>query len=531
MSDTIALGQAAASNAKSADRYKWEVLVIVMIGTLMSALDSSIVNVSIPAIMADFGSSLDDIEWVITGYMLAFAALMPLTSWLRDHVGHKLLYIMSLIVFTAGSLLCGLAWNLPLLIFARVIQAVGGGAITPTGMAMITETFEPHERGRALGYWAMGAVMGPAFGPTIGGYLTKHFGWPSIFLVNLPVGIIGITAAIRLLKPDRPQHGSGKRFDAAGFIFLTVFLVAFLLGISKGQTEGWTSVYEVTCMILAGVGFIGFALVESLIPDGIIDFSLMKSGAFSACFVMTAVRSVALYGGTFLLPVFLQNFKGLDEVESGLILLPGSLIMGLLMPLGGWLGDIVSPRWLAFVGFILLGIFFLDYRTLDITTSNWDVVWPTIIRGLGVAVLIAPLTATAMNAVPTKKAGMASSMLNIIQQVGGSIGIAFLSLVLQRRSAYHLTGIGSEATSGSPAYREAATRVFMAAHQLGYTHHQAARIAGITLGNRIAEAAAVLAFQDSFVVGAIITFLAIAGVFFLPAHPVARKKAEPIHLE
>src|SRR6476620_4235524 len=151
------------------EKYKWKVLWIVMIGTLMSALDASIVNVSIPAIMADFGVSLDDIEWVITSYMLAFASLMPLTAWLRDRMGHKELYILSLIVFTAGSLFCGLAWNLPTMIVARVLQAAGGAAITPTGMAMITETFEPHERGKALGFWGMGAVMGPAFGPTLGG--------------------------------------------------------------------------------------------------------------------------------------------------------------------------------------------------------------------------------------------------------------------------------------------------------------------------------------------------------------------------
>ena len=173
------------------DNYKWQVLIIVMIGTLMSALDSSIVNVSIPAIMADFGASLDDIEWVVTSYMLAFAVLMPLTAWMRDRVGHKQLYIASLMIFTVGSVLCGMAWNLPSMIIARVIQAIGGGAITPTGMAMITESFEPHERGKALGFWGKGAVMGPAFGPTVGGYLTKYFGWPSIFLINLPIGMIG----------------------------------------------------------------------------------------------------------------------------------------------------------------------------------------------------------------------------------------------------------------------------------------------------------------------------------------------------
>ncbi len=515
----------------NAGRYKWQVLGIVMIGTLMSALDASIVNVSIPAIMADFGATLDDIEWVITAYMLAFASLMPLTAWLRDKIGHKSLYIWSLIVFTAGSALCGVAWNLPSLIIARVIQAVGGGAITPTGMAMITETFEPRERGKALGYWAMGAVMGPAFGPTIGGYLTKHFGWPSIFLVNLPVGILGVWLAIGILKPDRPEPHEHRPFDMAGFLFLALFLVSFLLGMSKGESEGWISRYEAICVTLSILGLTGFLLVESLVDAGIMDLALLKSPVFAACFLMTAIRSVALYGGTFLLPIFLQNFKGLDEVDSGLILLPGSLLMGLLMPFGGRLGDRLSPRLMAFMGFVLLAIFFFEYKNLDVTTSNWGVVWPTLIRGVGIAMLIAPLTATAMNVVPVKKAGMASSMLNIIQQVGGSIGIAVLGVALSRRSAYHLNIIGSITSKASPAYHDAATRVYLRAHELGYSHVESARASAASLARHIVSSARVLAFQDSFLVGALITLIAVLFIFLLPAHPMVHKSAEPIHLE
>lgn len=511
--------------------YKWHVLAIVMIGTLMSALDSSIVNVSIPAIMADFGSSLDEIEWVVTSYMLAFAALMPLTAWLRDRVGHKQLYIASLIVFTLGSVLCGIAWNLPSMIAARVIQAIGGGAITPTGMAMITETFEPHERGRALGFWGMGAVMGPAFGPTVGGYLTKYFGWPSIFLINIPIGIAGVMFALKLLKKDVPHPSNHRPFDASGFLFLALFLITFLLGMSKGESEGWTSSYVVTCAILAIVGLSGFLLVESLVQNRIMDLGLLKKPVFAACFGLTAVRSVALYGGTFLLPIFLQNYKGLDEVESGLLLLPGSLIMGLLMPFAGRLGDKVSPRIMGFVGFALLGFFFVEYRNLTIETSNWGIIWPTIIRGFGIAMLIAPLTATAMNAVSKKQAGMASSMLNIIQQVGGSIGIALLSLVLHRRSAYHLNHISSEISNTSPAFLEATSRLMDRAQEIGYSQAESVKVAATALGNHIVKMTGVLAFQDSFLFGGLLTFLTLFLVFFLPSKPFTQKSTEPLHLE
>jgi EmrB/QacA subfamily drug resistance transporter len=502
-----------------------------MIGTLMSALDASIVNVSIPAIMADFGVGLDDIEWVITSYMLAFASLMPLTAWLRDRMGHKDLYILSLIVFTAGSLFCGLAWNLPTMIVARVLQAAGGAAITPTGMAMITETFEPHERGKALGFWGMGAVMGPAFGPTVGGFLTKQFGWPSIFLINLPIGVIGVVLARMILKADKPHPNTHRPFDAAGFVFLAVFLVSFLLGMSKGGSEGWTSTYVLTCGALAIVSFVGFLLVESQVPNRIMDITLLKNPVFAACFSLTAVRSIALYGGTFLLPVFLQNFKNLDEVESGLILLPGSLLMGILMPFAGRLGDKMSPRIMGLIGFFLLGLFFFEYKDLSVETSNWGVIWPTIIRGVAIAMLIAPLTATAMNAVPKRAAGMASSMLNIVQQVGGSVGIAVLSVVLQHRTINHLSALGAQFTTNNSSFQNSAAVIAARAHELGYTHAQSLQIAGGMVVKEVAKSASVLAFQDSFLVGSFITFLTLFLVFLLPNKPVAHKSSEPIHLE
>ena len=502
-----------------------------MVGTLMSALDSSIVNISIPSIMADFGSSLDDIQWVITSYMLAFAALMPLTAWFRDRIGHKKLYTASLVVFTVGSVLCGLAWNLPMLILARVLQAIGGGAITPTGMAMITETFEPHERGKALGFWGMGVLVGPALGPTVGGFLTKYFGWPSIFLVNLPIGILGVYFALRILKPDVPHASEPKPFDASGFIFLALFLITFLLGISKGGTEGWTSPYVLTCAVLAFVGLTGFLLVESLVSNRIMDLALLKEPVFAVCFGLTAVRSVALYGGTFLIPVFLQSFMNLDEVESGLLLLPGSVLMGILMPIGGKLSEKIGPRWLSFMGFTALGFFFLEYKTLSIETSNWGIIWPTLIRGVGMAVLMAPLTATAMNAIPKRQAGMASSMLSIVQQIGGSVGIAVLSVVLQHRSTYHINSIGSSLSNSTPAFHEASMRLMSRAHELGYTHVESARVASTTLSRHIVKAASVLAFQDAFIIGAVMTFLTLIPVFLLPAKPMAHKRAEPVHLE
>jgi len=365
--------------------YRWKVLGIVMVGTLMSALDSSIVNVSLPKIMADFGASIDDIEWVITGYMLSFATLMPLTAWMRDKMGPKVLYTGALIVFTLGSLLCGVAWNLPSLIFARVIQAFGGGALTPIGMAMISDVFEPRERAKALGYWGIGAICGPAFGPTLGGYLTNQVSWRAIFLVNLPIGILGTLWAMKTLRKDQTSHHRNKTFDLAGFLFLSLFLISFLLGLSKGDKEGWTSVYIVTCFILAIVGLVGFLTVEPLVKHPVMDLTLFKYKVFTAAVVVTAGRSIALFGGTFLLPLFLQQLMGLDEIQSGLILLPGALFIGLVMPFSARISEKFGPQAVTFVGLLCVGISMFMYRDLNVNTSIFNgVIVPTLVRGIGI---------------------------------------------------------------------------------------------------------------------------------------------------
>jgi len=498
------------------ENYKWIVMGLVMAGTLMAALDSSIVNVSVPAIMADYGASVDEIEWIITGYMIAFATLMPLTAWFRDRVGYKSLYVASLVVFTVGSLLCGMAWNVPSLIVARIIQALGGGAITPTGMAMISEVFAPHERGKAMGIWGMGVIMGPAVGPTIGGYLTNHFGWRSIFLVNLPIGIVVVIISVILLVRDVPHESMRKPFDFWGFFFLSIFLVSLLLGLSKGEREGWTSEYILICTALSVIGLTCFLLVENTIDYGVINLKLFKLPVFSVCSLVMFVRSVVLFGGIFLLPLFMQQQMGYDEIQSGLILFPGSLLMAFVMPIGGKLSDSIGPRVPTLIGLAGLWLFMYMYRNLDVNMTAMDLINPTLVRGLGMGLLMAPITAAGMNSVAQKDMGMASSMFNIIQQVGGSIGISLLSTVFSHRIPYHLNSIGSSVDRTSPVFMESFNNLFRHIHSLGYTYAQSAQIAQGVIFKKIVSYATVLSFQDAFLVGGLLVVIAFISAIFLP---------------
>lgn len=506
----------AASNDRDS-RYRWQVLGIVMLGTLMATLDQSIVNVSLPAIMADFGSSLDDIEWVVTGYMLSFATLMPLTAWFRDRVGHKALFIASLVIFVVGSILCGLAWNLPALVVARVIQALGGGAITPTGMAMISEEFPPEERAKALGYWGMGVIVGPAFGPTLGGWLTNVFGWRSIFLINLPIGILGVSLAAAILRADRSHLSSHRPFDFWGFAFLSLFLITFLLGLSKGEHEGWTSAYILTCAVLTIIGFVGFLLVESLIPHRIVDIGLFRYPVFSACMTVTVVRSIALFGGVFLLPLYLQQLRGLDEIDSGVLLLWGSLVIGVMMPLSPKLMNRFGAKMVTIVGLCGVALFMFMLRHIDENTATSTVIAATLVRGIGIGLIFTPVTAVALNSVPKTSTGMASSMVNLVQQVGGSVGIAVLATVLSHRIRFHLAVYGAEVSASSPIFKESFRRVVEHAHLLGYTRAESLRIGLMSIGKQVAISSQSAAFGDAFLFGTYIVLTGISAAFLLPS--------------
>ena len=504
-------------NLKNNPNYKWFVLIIVTFGTFMAALDTSIVNVSIPVIMADYGANLDEIQWVVTAYMLAFAVCIPLTSWLKDKVGHKMLYLSSLILFTIGSLLCGMSWNLPSLIVARIIQAIGGGAISPVSMSMVSEVFEPRERGKALGLWGLGVIIGPTIGPTLGGYLTMEFGWRSIFTINLPVGILGSFLAIKYLLPDKPhQDSKPKPFDLWGFIFLTTFLISFLLGLSNGESKGWSSVYIIVCTILSLLGLIGFFVTESLIKNKLIDLELFKSTVFSTTMILTAVRSIALFGGIFLLPVFLQRLKGLTEIQSGLLMLPGSLMVAMIFPIIGKISDKSNPKILAFMG--LIGTFFSMYLYKDMSTSMsyWDIIFPTLIRGFGMALLMAPVMTTAMNSVPKHKSAMASTMLNLIQQISGAIGIAILSTILSNRTKFHLAAMGEKINTLSTVYYETVRNLTNYVHQFGLTKTASVAAAKAILIKHVVVCANVAGFQDTFLFATIFVILAVIPTFFLP---------------
>ncbi|MBN9297206.1 MAG: multidrug efflux MFS transporter [Filimonas sp.] len=409
----------------------------LVLGTLMAGLDSSIVNVSLPIMRTQFNAGLDDIQWVITAYMISFCVFMPLTSWLKKRIGYFDLYIGSLTIFTIGSLLCGLAPSLPLLIGARVIQAIGGGAITPTAMAILSDTFPKKKLGSVMGWWSLGTVLGPAIGPTLGGILTQYFGWPTIFYINVPIGIFAIWLAASSLSFLRNQPIEKPRFDTRGFILLSTFILLLQYFLSILAKDGLTTLR--IWISIAGAGTALFLFIRSAKrSEPLLDLSIFKSRVFVTCIFITIIRSIALFGGLFLLPFLLQGILGYSEVQSGLIMLINSIMIAIFTPLSGKHSDKHGPRNICLLGISLLSLSMFLFSRAGIIGLLWAAILPMIVRGAGLGLIISPITSTVLNSVQPQQSPTASSVYSLMQQLSGSVGIAITAMIHQFIFTFYL---------------------------------------------------------------------------------------------
>jgi DHA2 family multidrug resistance protein len=497
------------NNKEHGPAYRWGVLGIIMMGTFMAILDSSIINVALPHMMSTYGVDRDKIEWVATGFMLTSAAVMPLMGWLTTRMSYKALYLGCLAIFTAASGLCAMAWSYESLIAARVLQALGGGAIQPIGMAIVAELFEPHERGRALGVWGTGIMVAPTLGPTLGGYLTDSFGWRTIFSVNLPIGALTLLAGMMIMRPLHTRSAR-RPFDWFGYAFLTMALVAGLTALSNGQEEGWSSNYVHICEVLTFIGAVMFIAVELAIKQPLLDLRLFLIRNYVLCILLAIFRALGLFGSIFLFPIFLQTLMGYTTIQAGLWMIPGALAVGLTMPLAGRLADRYSPKYLAAFGSVLVGISLIQFGYLDPLSGTFMLVCPQVIRGVGLALLMAPLLSTALNAVPHNELPMASVFLNVSQNVGGSMGIALLNNYVTNAVHVHAVRLGEVIPPQSPEYfrlaRSASALVLRGVHGILPSYPVKTAFAA---SQSIFSRSQVLGFDNGFVFAGIIVLTAI----------------------
>ena len=509
--------------------YKWFVLANIMVGTFMVVLDSTIVNVSLPKIMSSFGVGLSTIEWVITAYMLAMAAMLPTSGWLADKFGYKRVYFWGLFLFTLGSLLCGLSNDEGTLIMSRVIQGLGAGTVQPLGMAIITREFPLKQRGLALGFWAIAAAASVSFGPLIGGYLVDNFSWQLIFDVNIPVGIIALIFTVIIQREF--VNPNARKFDYIGFISVIIFLPVLLYALSEGNAQtnsaGWTAPYILACFAISAIALAVFLTRELTTKYPLLDLRLLADRNFGMSNALMFVFSIGMFGSTFLLPLFLQNSLGYTALQSGAVFLPVGIIQGAFSPISGWFSDKISAKVPIIAGVGLLAFSFFLNSHLSFLTEHSYIMTSLYLRGLGLGLVFTPLSTLSLLTIPREKMAQASGIMNTVRQIGGSLGVALLSTLLTSRVNFHSQMYGNSIQSGSQTFQYVTKNMAYYIQQHGGGSFTTALKQGQSLlMSNVGTQAFVQGVNDDFLVAACISMLGFIPIIFLRSKKKALKSIE-----
>ncbi len=409
---------------------KWWVLLTVIVGTFLGRLDQTIVNLALPKIITDFSISVNAAGWIATAYILANAIFVPVWGKLGDTLGRKKIYILGFSIFILGSALAGLAWNLSSMIVFRVIQSIAGSADYPTAMAILAVTFKTQkERAQALGIWSSSFAAAAVFGPLIGGPLIDNFGWRSVFLVNIPVGIIGLFMAITFVRESVAEK-KAAHFDWWGALTLGAALSALVLVLDQGTTWGWNSLDSWLCyaatMIFTGI----FIRIEHGSPEPIVDLKFFKIPAFVNTLWNNFIVFMGMMGGVFLIPIFAQTFLGYNATQSGYLFIPMAAALMLAAPIGGNLVGKVKPNYVIMASTFVAGVGVYLFRYLDPRSTAWDIIWPLSVMAFGLGFGMAQRTNIVAAVVPEEEIGIASSVLALVRNIAGAFGIALFGTLL-----------------------------------------------------------------------------------------------------
>ena len=410
---------------------KWLITITVMTGTIMSAIDTSIVNVALPNMRGTLGASVEEITWVSTGYILSNVIIMPIVGLLSSRFGRKRFYIVSVLLFTCASMLCGFAWSLGSMVTFRIIQGIGGGALIPVSQAILRETFPPKEQAMAMGIYGLGVILGPAIGPTLGGWLTDNYSWPWIFYINVPVGILNILLVMKFIEDPPYLLREKGTFDLAGLLFMTIGLGALQIMLEKGEQKDWfASNFIISLAAISCIGLMVFIWRELTTDRPAVNLRILKDINFTSATFLGGILGLALMGSLFLLPLLLQQLLGYPAFDSGLALLPRSIAMGISMPIGGRLYNKFGPRVLIGTGLLVNAISFYEFSRLSLDMGYWDIFFPQFIQGIGFGLIFVSLSTAALSSIEKPLMTAASGLYNVIRQVFGSIGIALSATLL-----------------------------------------------------------------------------------------------------
>ncbi len=419
----------------------WIIALTVTLATFMEVLDTSIANVALPHIAGSLSAGQDESTWVLTSYLVSNAIVLPLSGWLSSIVGRKHFYMGCVALFTISSFLCGLAPNLGMLIFFRVLQGAGGGGLQPSEQAILADTFPPAKRGMAFAVYGIAVVMAPAIGPTLGGWITDNFTWRWIFFINIPVGIISLLLTSRLIQ-DPPyfkrRQLSETRIDYTGLGFVALGLGTLQVILDKGQRDDWFESPFILWLTVISVASLIFVIFwEWHHKDPIIDLHLFRNRSFATSNFLMFMLGFALLGSTLLLPLFMQTMLGYTAARSGLALMPGGFTIMVAMPIVGFLLSRYSPRYLMLFGLCMLSFSLFHMTSFDLGVDFHTVMMARVYQAMGLAFLFVPINTAAYSGLPRDKNNAASGLMNLARNIGGSVGISFVTTGLARRAQVH----------------------------------------------------------------------------------------------
>jgi len=501
-------------------QHRWLAALSVLAGTFMVVLDTTVVNVSLPHIAGSLSASVEESTWALTSYLSANAIVLPMTAWLARMAGRKRLLVLAVAGFTAASACCGLALNLPMLIAFRIVQGTTGGVMQPLSQAVMLEAFPPRDRGKAMGLWSVGIIVAPILGPVLGGWLTDDLSWRWVFYVNVPVGILAIVM-IRAFVSDPPYLRRPRGVDAYGLFLVAIGIGSLQVALDKGEEEDWlASRWIVLLLVAAGVSLVALVIRELRAPQPVVDLRAFRERTFAVGVVLIAVMSFVLFGSLVVLPVFLQVLLGYPAYQAGVALMPRGYASLFATPLVGLVVGRVDPRRLLALGFLLGAASLLWFSHLSLQAGYWDLFWPQFVQGLSFSLLMVPLTVVTMDRIAPHAIGDATSLFNLVRNLGGSVGIAVTETLLRRFRQEQLTILGSHVSVYDPATRftlEGLRRAFVAGGSDVVTAAQQARAA---LWHMVQAQAAMISYLELFRLLTVLVLLAIPLVLLLerPTH-------------
>ncbi|MDQ2865122.1 MAG: DHA2 family efflux MFS transporter permease subunit [Candidatus Eremiobacteraeota bacterium] len=471
------------------------ITITVMLGMIMAIIDTTIINVALNNIAGNLGASVDEVSWVATGYILASVCVMPLNGWLTAFLGRKRFYAASLAIFTISSFLCGTATSITQLIIYRVIQGIGGGALQPTAQALLFETYPPEKRGSAMAIFGLGAMVGPAVGPTLGGYIVDNANWPLIFFINIPIGVIAFMMTMAFIPNPKFIERVKSSIDWIGLSLLVSGLASLQYVLERGEHDEWYSsstIWILTMVAAIGLSVFVFRALRQRFP--LVQLRVFRIPSFAVGNVIGVVTGFGLFGSALILPLFYQTVLGFTAFDTGLALLPGALSTAVSMFIIGRISNRVDPRISIAFGMLVFAYSSWMLGALTSDAGYWNVFWPRLVQGFGLGFLFVPLTTVALGDVPIPELAGATGVNTLVRQIGGSFGIAILTTLLTHETAIAWNVLSS-----------------------GVTRAQGYPVAVLT--QMVAQQSAVISYDFLFRLTAIVFLVATPLVFFIRLKP------------